>query len=246
MQIKIKKIEDGKLPEYKTTGSAGADCYARIKKEMIVAPGQSETIPLGFAVEIPIGYEMQVRGRSGLARKNNIDCFIGTIDSDYRGEVCAIIINKGMDYFRIKPFDRIAQAVIAPVIKADWYLTDNLSETERGVNGFGSTGVSENKEIEMSYPHKVEKFYEPFTKLQEVEKFFGSVVIVDKAYKAKLQRACQDGLTLQLYFLVIGSTRDEVCIDWVINRELCMNSLMAFERVKIDRHRFGKEIEFEE
>lgn len=122
MEIKIKRIENGKLPEYKTEGSAGADCCARLKKEIVIEPGKSETIPLGFAVEIPVGYEMQIRGRSGLARKNNIDCFPGTIDSDYRGEVCAILLNKGQEKFIVKPFDRIAQAVIAPVIKADWYL----------------------------------------------------------------------------------------------------------------------------
>ena len=147
MEIKIKRIENGKLPEYKTEGSAGADCYARLKKEITIKAGKSETIPLGFAVEIPAGYEMQIRGRSGLARKNNIDCFPGTIDSDYRGEVCAILLNKDQEDFIVKPSDRIAQAVIAPVIKAEWYLTKELSETERGEGGFGHTGVSENKEI---------------------------------------------------------------------------------------------------
>ena len=104
MEIKIKRIEKGRLPEYKTEGSAGADCYARLEKEVLIKAGKSETIPLGFAVEIPAGYEMQIRGRSGLARKNNIDCFPGTIDSDYRGEVCAILINKGQEDFIVKPF----------------------------------------------------------------------------------------------------------------------------------------------
>ena len=92
MQIKIKRIENGKLPEYKTNGSAGADCYARIDKEIILNENDTVTIPLGFAVEIPEGYEMQIRPRSGLTRKNKIVAILGTIDSDYRGEVCAILI----------------------------------------------------------------------------------------------------------------------------------------------------------
>lgn len=239
MQIKIKRIENGKLPEYKTEGSAGADCYARIKNDIVIKPGASETIPLGFAVEIPVGYEMQIRGRSGLARKNNIDCFIGTIDSDYRGEVGAILINKGTDYFTVRPFDRIAQAVIAPVITAHWYLTNNLSETQRGENGFGSTGVK------MEYPHEIEKFYEPFTKINEVENVLGCEVVVDNVYKATFQKATQDGLKLNFDFKVIGATRENVDLSNILNHEINIDSIMAFERVKIDGHRFGKEIEFE-
>ena len=245
MEIKIKKIENGKLPEYKTEGSAGADCYARLKKEVVIEPGKSETIPLGFAVEIPVGYEMQIRGRSGLARKNNIDCFPGTIDSDYRGEVCAILINKGQEAFTINPSDRIAQAVIAPVIKAEWYLTDKLSETERGEGGFGHTGVSENKEIEMSYPHKVEKFYEPFRKMHEVEGFVGKEVIVDKAYKATFTRITENGLNVSVCFRITGATRADVDLSSIFSRDVEMNIVTAFERVTIDGHRFGKEIKFE-
>ena len=231
MQIKIKKIENGKLPEYKTEGSAGADCYARIKNDIVIKPGASETIPLGFA-EIPVGYEMQIRGRSGLARKNNIDCFMGTIDSDYRGEVCAILINKGIDYFTVRPFDRIAQAVVAPVIKAEWYLTKELSETERGEGGFGSTGVSENKEIEMSYPHKVEKFYEPFRTVNEVEKLIGKDVIIDNEIKGKVHSVywCD-------FLRIIFESESGKMFNFY--------STNAFDRVTIDGHRFGREIEFE-
>ena len=239
MQIKIKKIENGKLPEYKTEGSAGADCYARIKNDIVIKPGASETIPLGFAVEIPMGYEMQIRGRSGLARKNNIDCFPGTIDSDYRGEVCAIILNKGREDFVVKPLDRIAQAVIAPVITANWYLTDNLSETQRGENGFGSTGVK------MEDPHEVEKFYEPFTKIAEAENILGCEVVVDNVYKAIFQKVVQNGLKLTFDFKVIGATNENVDLSDMLNHEININSIMAFERVKIHGHRFGKEIEFE-
>ena len=102
MNIKIKKIEDGKIPEYKTIGSAGADCYARLKKDIVILKGKSATIPLGFAVEIPEGYEMQIRGRSGLASKSDIEGFTGTIDSDYRGEVNAIIFNHSDNDFIVK------------------------------------------------------------------------------------------------------------------------------------------------
>ena len=218
MEIKIKKIENGKLPEYKTEGSAGADCYARLKKEITIKAGKSETIPLGFAVEIPVGYEMQIRGRSGLARKNNIDCFTGTIDSDYRGEVCAILLNKGQEDFIVKPSDRIAQGVIAPVIKAEWYLTKELSETERGEGGFGHTGVSE------------EKFYEPFKKLEDVEKFFNKEVVIDNTVKAIVKEVYWGD-----FLRIIFETND--------GHQYNMLSTSAFERVTIDGHRFGKEME---
>lgn len=232
MEIKIKRIENGKLPEYKTEGSAGADCYARLKKEVVIEPRKSETIPLGFAVEIPVGYEMQIRGRSGLARKNNIDSFPGTIDSDYRGEVCAILLNKGQEAFVVKPFDRIAQAVIAPVIKAEWYLTRELSETERGENGFGSTGV-ESGEIKMDYPHKIEKFYEPFKVMKDAEELVGKEVLIDKQIKAKFTAIYHSGYSLRMVFTV----GENVPIDLL--------AVEAFERITIDGHRFGKEIEFE-
>lgn len=244
MEIKIKRIENGKLPEYKTEGSAGADCYARLKKEIVIEPRKSETIPLGFAVEIPVGYEMQIRGRSGLARKNNIDCFPGTIGSHYFGEVCAILLNKGQEAFVVKPFDRIAQAVIAPVIKAEWYLTRELSETERGENGFGSTGV-ESGEIKMDYPHKVEKFYEPFKTAQELENLLGKEVVVDRAYKGILSRIVTNGLSVLVYFKITGAVREDVSLESIFSHEVEMNTATAFERVKIDGHRFGKEIEFE-
>lgn len=142
MKIKIKRIENGKFPEYKTSGSAGADCFARINECVLIPSGKVVTIPLGFAVEIPEGYEMQIRGRSGFARKNSVQVFNspGTIDSDYRGEVGAILFNASNEDFLVNPFDRIAQAVIAPVIKGDWVESESLSETKRGEGGFGSTG----------------------------------------------------------------------------------------------------------
>jgi len=141
MEIKIKLIENGRLPEYKTSGSAGADCFARLDSgDIEILPGMSVKIPLGFAVELPDGFEMQIRPRSGLACNFGIFAILGTIDSDYRGEVCALIHNANNKNYVIRNQDRIAQAVISPVIKADWKISDNLNDTERGTNGFGSTG----------------------------------------------------------------------------------------------------------
>ena len=241
MLIKIKRIKNGKLPEYKTDGSAGADCYARINGKLVLKPGERTTVPLGFAIELPIGYEMEIRGRSGLASKNGIEVFQGTIDSDYRGEVGAIIRNTDDKDFEIKPFDRIAQAVISPVIKAEWHLTENLSETERGEGGFGSTGVSE---VKVNYPHEVEKFYEPFSNEHKLEEFLGKEVIIDKFYKGRLTRIVRSGLSLKFYFQVTGSI-EKVDLGNIFMHDIEMDPLMAFQRVTIDGHRFGEEMEFE-
>ena len=138
MKVKIKKINDGKIPEYKTNGSAGADCYSRIMWQ--VHPKEIIRIPLGFAVEIPEGYEMQIRPRSGLTSRGILSQ-LGTIDSDYRGEVNAVIINNSDEDFMIEKYSRICQIVLEPVEKAEFEIVDNLSDTERGSNGFGSTGI---------------------------------------------------------------------------------------------------------
>ena len=142
INVKIKRIENGWLPTYETEGAAGADCHARIDEKIVLKAGEQVTVPLGFAVEIPEGYEMQIRARSGNARKHGIGVVngVGTIDSDYRGEVCTILINHSENDFEINPGDRIAQAVIVPVIQAKWAEVDELSETARGEGGFGSTG----------------------------------------------------------------------------------------------------------
>lgn len=142
INVKIKRIENGWLPTYETEGAAGADCHARIDEKIVLKAGEQVTVPLGFAVEIPEGYEMQIRARSGNARKHGIGVVngVGTIDSDYRGEVCTILINHSENDFEINPGDRIAQAVIASVIQAKWAEVDELSETARGEGGFGSTG----------------------------------------------------------------------------------------------------------
>ena len=141
MNIKIKRIKNGILPQYETEGSSGADCFARIDEVIRLLPNERKTIPLGFAVEIPEGYEMQIRPRSGLTSHGILSQF-GTIDSDYRGEVNAVIINNSNEDFMIEKYSRICQIVLAPVEKADWNEVDELSKTERGIGGFGSTGLA--------------------------------------------------------------------------------------------------------
>lgn len=238
MNIKIKRIKNGILPEYKTAGAAGADCYARISEKVIVKPKTVETILLGFAVEIPEGYEMQIRGRSGNARKKWVQVFNspGTIDSDYRGEVGAILYNASDVDFEVNPFDRIAQAVVAPVIQAKWEEVEELSETKRGTGGFGSTGISEiGKKSKLSYPHKVEGFYEPFKKINQVEILLNKEVVIDNSFKAIVEA-------------VKVNEFNTLIIEFKINddEKISMNSLQAFERVKINNHRFGAGIDFEE
>ena len=230
MDIKIKKFKDGKLPTYESDGAAGADCYARIEETIMLQAGKIMVIPLGFAVEIPEGYEMQIRPRSGLARKNGITVITGTIDSDYRGEVEAIVLNTENKSFEINPDDRIAQAVIAPVIKANWIETEELSETKRGTGGFGSTGVS----------HK-EKFYEPFksTDFEEVKKLIGKEVIIDDSINGKIKNVFQTKEIVKSYFIDINIEKGQ---DFFGMDFADFSFVEAFQRVKIDGHRFGKEI----
>nr|WP_281502626.1 dUTP diphosphatase [Aliiroseovarius sp. F47248L] len=135
------------LPTYETSGSAGADLRANLpdvdrKSGLTLAPLERRIVPTGLRVEIPKGYEMQIRPRSGLAAKHGITLANapGTIDSDYRGPLGVILINLGPEPFTIGHGDRIAQAVIAPVVQADYVQVDTLSDTARGVGGFGSTG----------------------------------------------------------------------------------------------------------
>lgn len=129
-------------PSYSTFGAAGADIRACITAPVVIKPGERALIPTGLLFEIPEGYEIQVRPRSGLALKHGITCLNspGTIDSDYRGEIGVILINTGKEDFTVENNDRIAQIVLSPVIRADFVTTEILSETERGSGGFGSTG----------------------------------------------------------------------------------------------------------
>ena len=137
------KIQDGvTLPKYKTCGSAGADICAFIKEPIVLKKGQRFAVPTGLSFEIPVGYEVQIRPRSGLALNHGVTCLNapGTIDSDYRGEIKVILINLGDEDFTINNGERIAQMVVAPVVQCDFEIVDELSSTERGTGGFGSTG----------------------------------------------------------------------------------------------------------
>jgi len=132
------------LPAYETVGAAGMDLRAAVAEHepIVLKPGARMAVATGFAYGLPLGYEAQVRPRSGLALKNGVTCLNspGTIDSDYRGEVKAILVNHGEDDFTIRRGDRIAQLVIAPVVQAVWAEVESLDETARGAGGFGSTG----------------------------------------------------------------------------------------------------------
>ena len=137
-------VSDGAIvPEYKTLGAAGADVYAFLKEPVIIAVGKSCIIPTGVFYEIPEGFEIQVRPRSGLAAKKGVTVLNtpGTIDSDYRGELQVILINLGNEDFVVRNGDRIAQIIVSPVIQGNFVQVKNLSVTERGQKGFGSTGV---------------------------------------------------------------------------------------------------------
>jgi dUTP pyrophosphatase len=132
------------LPAYETNGAAGMDLRAAVAEDapLVLKPGARFMVPTGLAFAVPLGFEAQVRPRSGLAAKAGVTCLNtpGTIDSDYRGEVKVILINLGEEDFIVRRGDRIAQLVIAPVVQASWGLTTSLDETARGAGGFGSTG----------------------------------------------------------------------------------------------------------
>jgi dUTP pyrophosphatase len=132
------------LPAYETAAAAGMDLRAAVADEepLILRPGARAMVPTGLAFAVPIGFEAQVRPRSGLAAKAGVTCLNspGTIDADYRGEVKVILINHGEEDFHIRRGDRIAQLVIAPVAQALWAEVEDLEETARGAGGFGSTG----------------------------------------------------------------------------------------------------------
>lgn len=142
--MKLKMIsKSGVLPTYATDGASGMDLRAYTEEPIILQPMERKLIPTGIFVEIPAGYEGQVRARSGLAIKKGIGLVnsIGTIDSDYRGELCVPLINFGQEPFEIQNGDRIAQLVIAKYERVEPELADELDDTERGAGGFGHTGV---------------------------------------------------------------------------------------------------------
>ena len=143
MEVFVKLAPGAILPEYKTDGAAGADLCAYVDAEIRLRPMERRLIPTGVFVELPSGYELQVRPRSGLALKCGVTVLNtpGTVDSDYRGELQVLLINLGSEDFVIKNGDRIAQAVITEVSRASFTVTNSLSATERGSSGYGSTGV---------------------------------------------------------------------------------------------------------
>ena len=143
-KILIKRLsKEVSLPKYETNGSSGMDLAANIDANINIDPGKTAIIPTGLALSIPKGFEVQIRPRSGLAAKQKISVLNtpGTIDADYRGEIKVILINLGHEPFRVEKGLRIAQMVVCPIVQAQLKEVDDLSETERGKGGFGSTGT---------------------------------------------------------------------------------------------------------
>lgn len=143
MKVKIINRSNHPLPEYKTKGAAGVDLCAFLSEEITLKPLQRALIPTGIYMELPEGYEAQIRPRSGLALKNGITCLNspGTIDADYRGEIKVILINLSDESFTIKNGERIAQMVFSKYETALFEPTKTLETTERGTGGFGHTGI---------------------------------------------------------------------------------------------------------
>ena len=142
IKVKIINQSPNALPEYATEGSAGMDLRAHLEAPVVLQSLERQLIPTGLFIELPLGYEAQVRPRSGLAIKHGITCLNspGTIDSDYRGEVKIILINLSQEPQTLHPGDRIAQMVVSPVTQVSWETVDVISETSRSGGGFGHTG----------------------------------------------------------------------------------------------------------
>ena len=142
--IQVKIVNEGKqqLPQYATAGSAGMDLRANIDKPIVLKPLERKLIPTGLKIALPVGYEAQIRPRSGLAIKYGVTVLNspGTIDADYRGEVCVILVNLSNVDFVVNPSERIAQMVVAKHEQVDFQIVETLDETERGDGGFGHTG----------------------------------------------------------------------------------------------------------
>ena len=140
-EIIVKMTAEGELPRYETEGAAGMDLRARLAEPVVLNPGERALVPTGLRIELPAGYEAQVRARSGLAARHGIGLVngIGTIDSDYRGEIGICLINHGGEAFTVNDGDRVAQLVIAEYVHAKVEAVSELSETDRGEGGFGHT-----------------------------------------------------------------------------------------------------------
>ena len=142
MEVKIINKSKHALPEYATSSSAGMDLRANIEQPIILKPFERKLVPTGLFIELPVGFEAQIRPRSGLAIKKGITVLNspGTIDADSRGEICVILINLSQEDFVIEDGERICQMVIAKHEQVDWIQVEVLDETERGAGGFGHTG----------------------------------------------------------------------------------------------------------
>jgi dUTP pyrophosphatase len=143
--VLVKRLPHGRdlpLPDYASAGAAGLDLLAAVTDPVVLAPGARALVPTGLAIALPSGHELQIRPRSGLALKHGIIIpnSPGTIDEDYRGEIQVIMLNAGSESFTIIRAMRIAQAVLAPVLRLSWHETETLEETARAAGGFGSTG----------------------------------------------------------------------------------------------------------
>ena len=143
MKVQIINKSKHQLPAYATPQSAGVDLRANLEQPISLAPMQRSLVPTGLYIALPVGYEAQVRPRSGLAIKKGITVLNspGTIDADYRGEICVILVNLSQETFVIEDGERIAQMVIARHEQAEWQEVEVLDETERGAGGFGHTGM---------------------------------------------------------------------------------------------------------
>jgi len=142
MEIKIVNKSQNELPAYSTIHSAGMDLRANLTEPVVLKPLERKLIPTGLFIELPVGYEAQIRPRSGLALKRGITVLNspGTIDADYRGEICVILINLSGEEFVIENGERICQMVVASHETVEWQLVEKLEETKRGEGGFGHTG----------------------------------------------------------------------------------------------------------
>lgn len=144
IQVKVTKLDsDLPLPSYATLNSSGMDLLASINEDIKIEPGKRILVPTGIAIALPIGYEGQIRPRSGLALKHGVTVLNspGTIDSDYRGEICVILVNLSQETFIVSRATRIAQLVISSYTPISWNIVEELPNTERGSDGFGSTGM---------------------------------------------------------------------------------------------------------
>jgi dUTP pyrophosphatase len=141
--VKLASADGLPLPAYATPGAAGLDLAAAVTEPVVIPPGGRAIVPTGLTIALPMGFEAQVRPRSGLAARAGVTVLNtpGTVDSDYRGEIQVILINLGEAPFKVSRGERIAQLVVAPVTQLAWQATDRLPETARGAGGFGSTGI---------------------------------------------------------------------------------------------------------